>query len=79
MHVSSTFWTVTKPLLIADRATIPHFNQDIQGFHMTPNAQMFLVKLPCYRLIIPLNIFPLVQSPKIWLVRGLVKSVPAVG
>ena len=27
---------------------------------MTPNAQMFLVKLPCYRLILPLSIMALV-------------------
>ena len=61
MHVSSTFWTVTKPLLIADRATIPHFNQDIQGFHMTPITHIFWLKQACSEPIITLNVGSLVM------------------
>ena len=62
MHMSSTFLTVTQPLLIADRATIPHFNQDIQGFHMIPNTQIFWLKQACSEPIIPLNVGSLVLS-----------------
>ena len=43
-QVSSTFWAATYPLLIADRATIPHLKRNNQGFHMIPIAEMFLVK-----------------------------------
>ena len=43
-HVTSTFWDGAQPLLGADQATIPHMKEDSQSFHMTPIAQIFLVK-----------------------------------
>ena len=42
LQVSSTFWTVTHSLPGGERAIIPHFNQDIQCFHMTPITQIFI-------------------------------------
>ena len=61
MQVNSIFWAAIQPLNIADRTTIPHLKEHIKGFQMTPNAQMSLVKLLCYRLILPLSIMPLAQ------------------
>ena len=43
-HVTSTFLDGTQPLLGADQATIPHMKEDSESFHMTPIAQIFLVK-----------------------------------
>ena len=45
-------WT----LPIADRATILHFDQDIQGFHMNPITKIFWLKQACSEPIIPLNV-----------------------
>ena len=60
MQVSTTFLAAIQPLLIADRTTIPHFNQDMQDFHMTPITLIFLVKKACSGLIILLIGSPLV-------------------
>ena len=57
MQVSTTFWAVTHSPPGGERATLPHFNQDIQGFLMTLIAQIFWVKQP----IIPLNVGSLVS------------------
>ena len=35
-QVTSTFWDGTKSFLGGEPATIPHFKDDIQGFHMHP-------------------------------------------
>ena len=40
--MTSTFLVVTKPLPTAERATIPHLSEEMQGFHMNPNARIFL-------------------------------------
>ena len=46
MQGTSTFWVVTQPLLRAERATIPNLKEERQGFHMSPIAEIFLVKQP---------------------------------
>ena len=56
MQVSSTFWAVTYSLPGGERATIPHFNQDIQGFHITSTTQKFAKKKACSgQIILPLK------------------------
>ena len=41
---TSIFWTVTHSLFLAQQATLPHIEEDIHSFHMTPNTQNLLVK-----------------------------------
>ena len=60
-QVTSTFWNRTMSFLKGEQVAIPHLKEQIQGFHVTPNAQIFLVKLPCYGLIIRLYDNALVQ------------------
>ena len=60
IQVSSTIWAVTLSLLIADRATIPHLKGDNEGFHMRYSSMIWCKRLQSDRLILPLNIMPLV-------------------
>ena len=42
---TSAFWTVTHSLYLAQQATIPHMEEDIHSFHMTPNTQTFISEI----------------------------------
>ena len=41
-QVTSTFWDGTKSFLGGEQATIPHFKDDIQGFHMHPKPAIVI-------------------------------------
>ena len=41
MQVTSTFWAATQPLPRAERATIPHMKEEMQGFHMNQISEIF--------------------------------------
>ena len=41
MQVTSTFWAATQPLPRAERATIPHMKEKMQGFHMNQISETF--------------------------------------
>ena len=41
MQVNSTFWAATQPLPRAERATIPHMKEEMQGFHMNQISEIF--------------------------------------
>ena len=41
MQVTSTFWAATQPLPRAERATIPHMKEEMEGFHMNPISKIF--------------------------------------
>ena len=40
----STFWAATQSLSRAELAAIPPMKEEMQGFHMTPIAEIFLGK-----------------------------------
>ena len=44
MQVNSTFWAATHPLPRAERATIPHMKEEMQGFHMNQISKIFFVE-----------------------------------
>ena len=75
MQVSSTIWAVTLSLLIADRATIPHLKGDNEGFHMRYSSMIWCKRLQSDRLILPLNIMPLVLYTKCNLAFGVHRVV----
>ena len=77
MQVSSTISAVTLSLLIADRATIPHLKGDNEGFHMRYSSMIWCKRLQSDRLILPLNIMPLVDVMTLeTLIRRSVESAP---
>ena len=41
MQVNSTFWAATQPLPRAERATIPHMKEEMQGFYMNQISEIF--------------------------------------
>ena len=48
MQVTSTFWAATQPLPRAERATIPHMKEEMQGFHMNPISKMFFGEIALF-------------------------------
>jgi hypothetical protein len=38
----STFWAATQSIPRAELATIPPMKEEMQGFHMTPNFEIFI-------------------------------------
>ena len=59
MQVTSIFWAAAQPLPRAERATIPHMKEEMQGFHMSPIAEI-LVKYPCFQPCLSLNMEALI-------------------
>ena len=41
MQVNSTFWAAAQPLPRAERATIPHIKEEMQGFHINQISKIF--------------------------------------
>ena len=41
-QIRTTFWVVTQPFLTAQRAIIPHFEEESQGFNMNPNTAILV-------------------------------------
>ena len=64
MQVTSTFWVVTQPLPRAVRTTIPHMKEEMLGFHMNPNAEIFIGEIALFRPCLSLNMEPLLQNTK---------------
>ena len=42
MPVTLTVWSTTHLFHVGERATIPQFDQDIQGFHMNSKTAMVI-------------------------------------
>ena len=41
MQVTSTFWAATQQLPRAERATIPHMKEEMEGFYTNPIYEIF--------------------------------------
>ena len=46
----SKFWDGTQSFLGGEQAAIPHLKEHIQGFHMNPNAIIFISKIGLFRV-----------------------------
>ena len=46
----SKFWDGTQSFLGGEQAAIPHLKDHIQGFHMNPNALIFISKIGLFRV-----------------------------
>ena len=44
----STFWAVTQSISRAELATIPSMKEEMQGFHMTPNFEIFICEITLF-------------------------------
>ena len=49
-QVISKFWDGTQSFLGGEQAAIPHLKEHIQGFHMNPNAIIFISKIGLFRV-----------------------------
>ena len=45
MPVTLTVWSTTHVFPVGERATIPHFDQAIQGFHMNSKTAMVIIDI----------------------------------